>query len=342
MNTKMKMKMTAHLPPAARTSRRGALLLCAAALAPALPAWASGDKADWPTRPLRLIVGYASGSSPDVQARLLAEPLGRALGQPVIVENKAGASGNIGADAVAKATDGHTLGVIGNGPLTSSKYLYAKLPYDPARDFAPIAMIGSAPLVWVAPRALAADSAAYFKALRADGGQFNFGSVGKGSGTHLGAELIKESMGLRLAHVPYNGGPAVVNALLGDQVQMALLPASTVMPLVQSGKLAALAVTSSERSPLAPGVPSMREVGAGAVDIEVWNAVMAPASMPAAQRARLSKALDGILHSPEVRDKLQAQGWRVDDVGPTALAARIAQDNRTYSALIAKKNIRLD
>lgn len=324
--------------------RRAALLLSAAVLLPAIlqPVWAAADKADWPTRPLRLIVGYASGSSPDVQARLLAEPLGRALGQPVIVENKGGASGNIGADAVAKASDGHTLGVIGNGPLTSSQYLYARLPYDPARDFAPIAMIGSAPLVWVAPRAAAADSTAYFKTLRADSGQYNFGSVGKGSGTHLGAELIKESMGLRLAHVPYNGGPAVVNALLGDQVQMALLPASTVMPLVQSGKLAALAVSSSERSPLAPGVPSMREIGAGAVDIEVWNAVMAPASMPAAHRARLSKALQEILHSPEVRGKLLAQGWRVDETSPAALAARIAQDSRTYSALIAKQNIRLD
>jgi tripartite-type tricarboxylate transporter receptor subunit TctC len=331
------------MSPAPSTTRRAALLLCAAALAPAaLPALAAGDKADWPTRPLRLIVGYASGSSPDVQARLLAEPLGRALGQPVVVENKGGASGNIGADAVAKATDGHTLGVIGNGPLTSSRYLYARLPYDPVRDFAPLAMIGSAPLVWVAPRSMAADATAYLQALRADRGQFNFGSVGKGSGTHLGAELIKEAMGLRLAHVPYNGGPAVVNALLGDQVQMALLPASTVMPLVQSGKLSALAVTSSERSPLAPGVPSMREIGAGAVDIEVWNAVMAPASMPAAHRARLSRALDTILHSPEVRDKLLAQGWRVDEVGPTALAARMAQDSRVYGELIAKKNIRLD
>jgi tripartite-type tricarboxylate transporter receptor subunit TctC len=327
--------------PQLRPPRRAALmLLWAAALA---PGWAgAADKADWPARPLRLIVGYASGSSPDVQARLLAEPLGRALGQPVIVENKAGASGNIGADAVAKATDGHTLGVIGNGPLTSSRYLYAKLPYDPVKDFAPIAMIGAAPLVWVAPKAAAADSAAYFKALRASASQANFGSVGTGSGGHLGAELIKEAMGLQMTHVPYNGGPAVVNALLGDQVQMALLPASTVMPLVQTGKLAALAVSSSARSPLAHGVPSMREIGAGPLDIEVWNAVMAPASMPAAHRARLSAALAEILRSPELRQKLLAQGWRVDDVSPAGLAARIQSDSQLYGALIAKKNIRLE
>lgn len=321
-----------------RPSRRQALLLCAAAALP-LPALAQG--ADWPTRPLRLVVGYASGSSPDVQARLLAEPLGKALGQPVVVENRGGASGNIGADAVAKAGDGHTIGVIGNGPLTSSKFLYPRLPYDPARDLAPLAMIGSAPLVLVAPHAAAADVPGYFSALKRSG-QGNYGSVGTGSGGHLGMELIREAMGLGMVHVPYNGGPAVVNALLGGQVQMALLPASTVMPLVQSGKLAALAVSSSRRSPLAPGVPAMPEVGAGQVDIEVWNAVMAPASMPAAHRARLSAALEAILHGPEIRGKLLAQGWRIGDTSTASLARRIQSDARLYGELIAKQHIRVE
>jgi tripartite-type tricarboxylate transporter receptor subunit TctC len=329
----MKTQSASHL------LRRGALLLCAAA---ALPLGALAQaRSDWPTRPLRLVVGYASGSSPDVQARLLAEPLGRALGQPVVVENKGGASGNIGADAVAKATDGHTIGVIGNGPLTSSKFLYGKLPYDPIRDLAPLAMVGSAPLVLVAPKAAAADVPAYFKSLRS-GSQGNYGSVGTGSGGHLGLELIREAMGLNMVHVPYNGGPAVVNALLGDQVQLALLPASTVMPLVQSGKLAALAVSSSQRSPLAPGVPAMPEVGAGQVDIEVWNAVMAPASMPAEHRARLAQALEKILHSPEIRSRLLAQGWRIGDTSAASLERRIQSDSRLYGDLIAKKHIRLE
>ncbi len=319
--------------------RRAALLLCAAACLP-LAAQAQG-KADWPTRPIRLIVGYASGSSPDVQARLLAEPLTKALGQPVVVENKGGASGNIGADAVAKAGDGHTIGVIGNGPLTSSKFLYSKLPYDPIKDLAPLAMIGSAPLVLVAPKSMAANAGAYFKALKT-GAQGNYGSVGTGSGGHLGVELIKEAMGLNLQHVPYNGGPAVVNALMGDQVQMALLPASTVMPLVQSGKLAALAVSSSKRSPLAPGVPAMPEIGAGNVDIEVWNAVMAPASMPAEHRAKLAAALEKILHAPDIRSKLLAQGWRIDDTSAASLARRIENDARIYGSLITQKNIRLE
>lgn len=319
--------------------RRAALLLCAAACLP-LVAQAQG-KADWPTRPIRLIVGYASGSSPDVQARLLAEPLTKALGQPVVVENKGGASGNIGADAVAKAGDGHTIGVIGNGPLTSSKFLYSKQPYDAIKDLAPLAMIGSAPLVLVAPKSMAANAGAYFKALKS-GTQGNYGSVGTGSGGHLGVELIKEAMGLNLQHVPYNGGPAVVNALMGDQVQMALLPASTVMPLVQSGKLAALAVSSSKRSPLAPGVPAMPEIGAGNVDIEVWNAVMAPASMPAEHRAKLAAALEKILHAPDIRSKLLAQGWRIDDTSAASLARRIENDARIYGSLITQKNIRLE
>lgn len=319
--------------------RRAALLLCAAACLP-LVAQAQG-KADWPTRPIRLIVGYASGSSPDVQARLLAEPLTKALGQPVVVENKGGASGNIGADAVAKAGDGHTIGVIGNGPLTSSKFLYSKLPYDPIKDLAPLAMIGSAPLVLVAPKSMAGNAGAYFKALKT-GTQGNYGSVGTGSGGHLGVELIKEAMGLNLQHVPYNGGPAVVNALMGDQVQMALLPASTVMPLVQSGKLAALAVSSSKRSPLAPGVSAMPEIGAGNVDIEVWNAVMAPASMPAEHRAKLAAALEKILHAPDIRSKLLAQGWRIDDTSAASLARRIENDARIYGSLITQKNIRLE
>src|SRR5258706_16475137 len=147
----------------------------------------------WPTRPIRLICGYPAGTSPDLQARLLAEPLSKALGQPVVVENKPGASGNIGADMIAKADDGHTIGIIGNGPLTSSKFLYAKLPYDPSKDFAPIVLVGTAPLVWVAPKdAVTGSVADYIKSVKAAGDKVNYGSIGAGSGSHLAMELIKE------------------------------------------------------------------------------------------------------------------------------------------------------
>jgi len=297
----------------------------------------------WPSKPLRLIVGYPAGSSPDMQARLLAEPLGQALGQPVVVENKPGASGNIGADALAKADDGHTIGVIGNGPLTSSKFLYARLPYDPLKDFAPIVTIGSAPLVWVTTKPARPQTPAEFvKAAQAEGGKLAYGSIGSGSGGHLGMELIKESLKIDPLHVPFAGGPAILNAMMGGQVQMTLLPNSTVAPMVQSGKLQAIAVTSSARSPLAPELPSMTELGASGINIEVWNAVMAPAKMPAANQARLNTELAKILHTPEIQQKLFAQGWKVDDTSPAALTQRIKSDTALYGELIAKKGIKLE
>lgn len=318
----------------------GLLALCFSALPLSAQAQAA---APWPSKPIRMIVGYPSGSSPDVQARLLAEPLSRALGQAVVVENKPGASGNIGADMIAKAEDGHTIGVIGNGPLTSSKYLYAKLPYDPIKDFAPISLIGSAPLVWViAKPAVEVPVAAYIQQARSEGDKLAYGSVGPGSGGHLGMELLKQALGINPLHVPFNGGPPIISALIGRQVQMSLLPASTVAPLVQAGKLEAVAVTSAKRSPLAPTLPSMDEIGAKGVNIEVWNAVMAPARMPAAHQARLSSELDKILGSRDMRQKLFLQGWKVDDTSAKGLAQRMKQDSATYLDVITRNKIKID
>ena len=317
----------------------GALALCLCA-----PSLALAQTASWPTKPVRMVVGYPSGSSPDVQARLLAEPLSKALGQPVVVENKPGAGGNIGADLIAKAEDGHTIGVVGNGPLTSSKHLYPKLPYDPIKDLSPVALIGSAPLVWVAakPAGGTPSAAQYVAQVRAEGERMAYGSIGAGSGGHLGMELLKLRLGIAPLHVPFNGGPPILNAIMGGQVQMTLLPASTVMPLVQAGKLEAIAVTSAKRSPLAPTLPGMEELGARDVNIEVWNAVMAPAKMPAAHLARLRTELENIIGTREMRQKLFLQGWRVDEVGAKALAKRIAQDTAVYGDVIAKNKIRID
>ena len=312
---------------------------CALALFAAGVSLSTSAADAWPTKPIRIIVGYPAGSSPDVQARLIAEPLARALGQSVVVENKPGASSNIGADAIAKAEDGHTIGVIGNGPLTSSKFLYAKLPYDPTTDFAPIALIGTAPLVWVTAKPAAERSVASFiSQLKAHGDKQAYGSVGPGSGM----ELLKQALGIGPIHVPFNGGPPILNAIIGGQVQMTLLPASTVSPLVQAGKLEAVAVTSAKRTPLAPTLPSMEEIGAKGVNIEVWNAVMAPARMPAAHQARLSQELEKILSSREIRQKLFLQGWKVDDASAKGLAARIQQDTKTYRDIIARNKIKID
>lgn len=298
----------------------------------------------WPTRAVRIVVGYPSGSSPDMQARLLAEPLSRALGQAVVVENRPGASGNIGADQIAKADDDHTIGVVGNGPLTSSKLLYAKLPYDPNKDLVPVAMIGSAPLVWVVAKSGngALTGPQYIAQARAAGDRLAYGSVGAGSGGHLGMELLKLQLGIAPLHVPFNGGPPILNAMVGNQVQMTLLPASTVMPLVQAGKLDAIAVTSAKRSPLAPALPGMEELGAKGVDIEVWNAVMAPAKMPAVHVERLRTEVAKILNDRDMRQKLFLMGWRVGDVGAKALSQRIAQDTAVYRDVITRNQIHLD
>lgn len=305
--------------------------------------WAQSTAA-WPSKPLRMIVGYPSGSSPDVQARLLAEPLAQALGQAVVVENKPGAGGNIGADLTAKADDQHTIGLIGNGPLTSAPHLYAKLPYNPQKDLTPLALIGTAPLVWAVakPAQGSLSTTDYIAYARAEGHKLAYGSIGAGSGGHLGMELLKQRLGIQPLHVPFNGGPPILQAMMSGQVQMTLLPASTVMPLVQAGKLEAIAVTSAQRSPLAPTLPGMQALGVQGVNIEVWNAVMAPAKMAPAHVARLRDALEKILGTREMRQKLFVQGWRVDDVTAKALAQRIQQDTAAYADVIARNGIRID
>lgn len=296
----------------------------------------------WPNKPIRMLVGYPSGSSPDVQARLLAEPLGKALGQPVVVENRPGASGNIGAELLSKADDNHTIGVVGNGPLTSSKFLYPRLGYDPLKDLAPIALIGTAPLVWVVPSSISGTSAQILAQIKDSRDSMAYGSIGAGSGGHLAMELLKEVLDIRPLHVPFNGGPPILNAMMGGQIQMTLLPASTVAPFIQSGKLNAVAVTSSQRSPLAPLIPSMSEIGVKNVNIEVWNAVMAPSRMSVPHQNRLRDELAKILSSREMRLKLVLQGWRVDDSSAGALAKRLLADTALYRGVIERKGIKLE
>lgn len=332
------------LPQRFSSSSRRTLLASAAltALSLSLPLTAAAQAA-WPTKSIRLVVGYPAGSSPDIQARLLAEPLSKALGQPVVADNKPGAGGNIGADILAKADDGHTIGIIGNGPLTSSKFLYAKLPYDPLKDLSPIVLIGAAPLVWVAPTTAVTGSIDnYLKQVRASGDTLAYGSPGPGSGGHLGMELVKQQLGFNALHVPFSGGPPIMNAMMGGQIQLTLLPAVTVLPMVQAGKLTAIAVSSAKRSPLAPDLASMEEIGAKGVNIEVWNAIMAPSKMPAAHQARLNTELAKILNTREMRQKLFVQGWKVGDTSVASLAQRIKSDTAVYKELIAQKGIKLD
>ena len=326
-------------PP--RLTRRAAVAAALLAGLVALPAAHAADT--WPGKPLRIIAGFPAGSSPDLTARALADPLEKALGQPVIVENKVGAGGNIGGDAVAKASDGHTIGLMINGNLTIAKLLNPALRYDPATDFAPISLIGVAPLVLVAPaNAPGADARAFLAAARTAGDKWSYGSPGVGTVGHLGMELLKARTGIRPVHVPYPGYPQVFNALATGDLQLSMLPPALALAQIKAGKLRGIGVTSGGRSPLAPDLPSMADAGVKNFNLEIWNAVVAPASMPPAHVKKLSDALSAIVRTPEMRQRLFQQGWQAVGSSPEGLANRIQADTQTLGAIILSQNIRTD
>ena len=298
----------------------------------------------WPTRPVHLLVGFPGGSSPDLTARTLAEALSKALGQPVIVENKPGASGNIAADQVAKAVDDHTLGIVINGNLTSAKLLYPKLPYDPTKDFTLISLLTTAPLVLVAP-AGQPPGAAFFNAARQGGKGWNYGSVGNGSVAHLGMELIKNNApGLLPEHIPFSGNPQVVTALLGGQIQLALMAPSVAMPQVRAGKLVAIGLTSGRSTLVADVAPlaDTGEAGLKKVNLEVWNALVGPANLSPAAKARLGLEVARIIREPDVRQKLFNQGWQAVGTSPEGLKSRIQQETALLGSIINTRGIKID
>ncbi len=316
-----------------------AAVAAALAGALALPVPVAAQPA-WPTRPVRILVGFPPGSTPDMSARAIAEPLARILGQPVVVENKPGASGNIATDQVAKATDDHTLGVVINGNLTSSKMLYRDLPYDPAKDFAYLSLLTTAPLVLVA-RADAPDGAAFLAAARKDGDRWNYGSVGAGSVAHLGMELLKSRAGnFKAVHVPYKGNPQVVTAMIGGEIQMALVPPGIAMPQVNAGKLKAIGLTSG-RSALVPNVPPLADAGLKDFNLEVWTALVGPARLSKAARDRLSAEVPALVRDPAVRQRLISVGWQPVGTSPDGLKSRVEDEARILGDIIRGAGISL-
>lgn len=319
-----------------RLRRRAlALALCAGAVCSGLlPGGALAAKPGaWPTQPIKLVVGFPAGSSPDITARTLAEPLAQALGQPVVVDNKPGAGGNIAAAAVAHATDGHTLGLMINGNLTIAKILNPKTPYDPLTDLAPVSLQATAPLVLVTLKGQPDEGQAFLNAARRGGNGWNYGTPGVGTVAHLGMELLKARAGLAAVHVPYAGNPQVINGMLGGQTQMALLPPGLAMPQVRAGKLVAIGITSPGRSSLVPDVPSLSEAGIGPFQLEIWNAVAAPKAMPKNHIQAVANALTDIVRRPDMRQKLFNQGWQVVGTAPEGLARRIQADTAQLSAI---------
>lgn len=327
--------------------RRATLFLAMAALS----TWTAAQKspqdpaaaAAWPSKTVRIIVGFPAGSSPDLTARTFAEPLAKALGQPVIVENKVGAGGNIAAEYVARATDGHTIGLMINGNLTIAKLLNPKLNYDPLKDLTPVSLIGVSPLVLTAPVGSPGTSAQdFFVAARNAGNQWSYGSPGVGTVGHIGMEWLKSRTQINPVHVPYPGYPQVANAMLGGQLQLSMMPPALAMAQIKAGKLRAIGVTSSGRSTLVPELPSMSEAGVQGFNLEIWNAIAAPNSLPKPVVAKLSTLFSDIARSPEMRQKLFQQGWQVVGTSSEGLARRIKLDTALLGGVIAMRGIKPD
>ena len=326
--------------------RRTVLALALAALsATAIAQESAAPRSEpWPTRPLRILVGFPGGSTPDLVARTIAEPLSKALGQPVIVDNRPGAGGNIAADLVAKARDDHTIGVMINGNMTIAKLLNPATPFDPLKDLAPISLIGTAPLLLTAPANAPGNTAQeFFAAARAAGNKWSYGTPGVGTVGHIGMELLKTKSGIDPVHVPYPGNPQVINAMISGQIQLSLLPPGLAAAQIRAGKLKAIGVTSSSRSSLVPEYPSLDEGGVtNGFQLEIWTAAAAPATMPKAIVARLSALISEIARTPEVRQKLFQQGWQVAGTSSEGLANRIKADTALLGGVIAARGIKAE
>lgn len=298
----------------------------------------------WPTQPIRLLVGFPAGSVQDISARIMAEPLSKALGQPVIVENKVGASGSIAAAQVAKATDQHTFGIMNNSQLTIAKILNPAVAYNPAKDLSPIALIATTPMVMVVSNSAPGKSSVeWLSWLRNLGDKANYGSPGVGTPGHLGMELIKSrSGGLTAIHVPYPGNPQVISAILGGQVHTALLPPGLAMQQVHAGKMKAIGISTEKRSSLAPELPTLREANILGADIELLTALAGPTSISPAVRDKLGAAVIEAVKSDETRQKLISSGWKPSPSTAEGLANRIRRETQTWGGIIMMRGIRSD
>jgi len=296
---------------------------------------------DYPFRPVRIVVPYPPGGPNDIIVRIVAQKLTETRGQPFVVENRPGAGGNIGTDFVAKsAPDGHTLLSVGPGSLIINP-LIGKVPYDTARDFAPVTLMARAPNALVAHPSLPAGSVTELIALaRSQPGGINYGSGGNGSTPHLAGALFASMARIALTHVPYKGTAPATADLIGGQVQIAFLGIPTVLPHVKSGKLRVLAVTGKRRSPELPGVPTVDEAGVPGYELSPWYGLLAPAGAPREIVARLAAEVTKIVRAAEIRHKLAVQGAEVAGGTPEDFTAVIQADISTWARVIKDTGIR--
>ena len=313
------------------------LALCGAAMAQ--PAPANG----WPARPIKIVVPFPPGGGYDFMARSIGQRLSDSLGQPVVVENRAGANGNIGSEAVAKAApDGYTLLLGGIGPQALSPALYPKLSYDPGRDFQPVALVATQPNVLIVHPSLPVKNVAELLAYaKANPGNLSFGSTGNGSGQHFGLEQLRQVAGINVVHVPYKGAAPLHMALLSGEVAAGFNIVQLPMQQVRKGELRALATASKKRSVLAADVPTMAELGMP-IDFDTWYAVYAPAGTPKEIVSRLNTEINRILAQPDLKEKTNALGIELQGGSPEQLAAHMQGEIGRWSRLARAANIKAD
>ena len=311
-------------------------LLLAALLAPL----AAAAAATYPERPIRLVVPAAPGGGTDIIARILAEGLGQALGQTVVVDNRAGAGTVLGADIVSKATpDGHVL-LISPNSLAFNVALYSKLPYDTLRDFAPISLVADQPNILVVHPALPAKSFQEYIALaRSQPGRLVYGSGGLGVGSHLAMELLLLSQKIELVHVPYKGVGPALTALLGNEVSALLSTFASALPHVKSGRLRALGVTSAQRAPALPDIPTIAESGVPGYEYGTWYGLLAPAGTPRAAVEKLNRATTEVLASPKTAERYVGQGLTPTPSTPARFAAHLKSEIQKWTKVVREAKI---
>ncbi|HJY79047.1 MAG TPA: tripartite tricarboxylate transporter substrate binding protein [Burkholderiales bacterium] len=310
----------------------GVALGCCVALVEAQP---------YPARPVKMVVPFSPGGPNDIIARLIGSKLGEALGQQVVIDNRPGGGGNIGTDAVAKAPpDGYTLLSAGPGSLIMNPVLM-KVPYDTARDFAPVSLMAHAPNVLVVHPSVPAKSVKELIDLaRAQPGRLNYASSGPGSSAHVAVALFASMAKIDIAHVPYRGTGPAVNDLVGGQVQLAIVGIPPVLPHIKQGRLRALGVTGKTRSPELPDVPTVDEAGVPGYVVNLWYGLLAPAGTPAPILTRLAAEVTRIVHAPEMRDKLAAAGAEPGGGTPEDYAAVIRADTVLWTRVIREAGIK--
>ena len=303
-----------------------------------------GSAQTFPERPIQLIVGFPPGGGVDIVARQLAETLSDSLGQRVVVENRAGAAGNIAMEYVARAKpDGYTL-LMGNlGMLTANPVLYPKLSFDASKDFAPVARVVVTPLLAAVPVNLPAQNVQQLIAMaKAKPNEMSFGSGGNGNINHLAGELLKLQTGTQIKHVPYKGSAQALTDLMGGHIQLVIDGFNVVQPSVASGKARAIAITSDTRSPAMPHVPTRKEAGLGDLVIYGWQGVLAPASTPSAIIEKLTQEVAKALANPALKARLSGQGTEPSYLNPAQFRSYITGEQARWANVISSAKITLD